>query len=162
MLEISKKTTVACVEMKTRCHPLSISHVDIMPNSGIMLKQDDIREPRYLFKVFLKHNAGHFALDLAGGEHGYFDPVMPWDAYAADRVETVKYYHHDELPASTRGEGSATLLKRVKVASGFSESLRVALMKEDITMEGLLKLSDTKFEEKKSRIVEEVTMTWMT
>jgi hypothetical protein len=161
MLEISKKTTVACVEMKTRCHPLSISHVDIMPNSGIMLKQDNVPEPRYLFKVFLKHNAGHFALDLAGGEHGYFDPVMPWDAYAADRVETVKYFRRDELPASTRGEGSAILLKRREIASEFSESLRAALMKEDITIEVLLKLPDTEFEGKKSRIVEEVTVAWM-
>lgn len=159
MLEISKKTTVACVEMKARSHPLSISYMDMIPNSGIMLEQNDVQEPRYLFKVFLKHNAGHFALDLAGGEHGYFDPVTPWDAYAANRVETVSYYRKDELPTPTRGEGSAMLHERMEVASRFSESLRAALMKEDITMEGLIKLSETEFEGKKGRILEEVTVT---
>ena len=45
-----------------------------------------------MLKVTLKHEAGVFALEMAGAQFGYFDSVIPWDRYVSDRVDGIKDY----------------------------------------------------------------------
>ena len=52
----------------------------------------NINNAHQVLKVTLKHEAGVFALDMAGAQFGYFNSVIPWDRYVGDRVDVIEDY----------------------------------------------------------------------
>ncbi|KAL9580315.1 MAG: hypothetical protein Q9212_004568 [Teloschistes hypoglaucus] len=46
---------------------------------------DRTEYPHELFRVVLK-TGEMYALDFSGAQHGYFDPVLPWDTYLQSRL----------------------------------------------------------------------------
>jgi len=42
-----------------------------------------------IIHVTLKHNAEQYALDISSAQYGYYEPVVPWREYMAERVRSI-------------------------------------------------------------------------
>jgi hypothetical protein len=77
---------------------------------------EDRRKYRHiLLRVKLK-NGEEYALDLAGAQYGYYEPVTPWVIYETSRI-AMNYGTLDNLDM-VWGSGKAKLLKRIEERKG--------------------------------------------
>lgn len=59
--------------------------------------------PHTVWKITLKRGGGTFALDLAGAQYGYYQPVTPWSEYMTSRVQIDATFQEHVLGNAAKG-----------------------------------------------------------
>lgn len=127
---------------------------------------------RFVDNVYDKNNEGHltvkvvlengetYALDIAGAQFGYFDPVLPWSQYLESQVKTVKKivsYGHSRLKGSRKCHKPGA---EGQVASAHAFVILVMeraidqWVSENMTLQAMLKLPEAGYEQKRSELLD--------
>ncbi|KAF4622713.1 hypothetical protein G7Y89_g14315 [Cudoniella acicularis] len=117
-----------------------------------------------------------FAIDLAGAQYGYHDPIMEWERYKKLRIledlsstvpPPVAYGVAQLLQPNLQNKYLLASMRKYSVGVGYGDTLGIMnyhilewLLDEHLTFENLLKLPEERYEKKRDDLIDFVEWTF--
>jgi hypothetical protein len=127
--------------------------------NGKEITRSNMLQPHNILKITLKNGAGVYAFEFGGSQYGRFDAVVPWDDYLGPRAKMVIEYHkRDTLDSFQAADEALTRQKQDSRAAMFLEILETFMKRQEITLDGVLHLSEKAFQEKHCALIKSLQL----
>jgi hypothetical protein len=125
--------------------------------NGVVSDNDCIHS---ILKLTLKNGGGEYALDLAGAQYGYFDPVVPFSEYKSLRVQDIESFNefgYTKKRLLDLPNLKPTYLETSRMHASIRHAIKGGTMEfedlEGMKESSLLKLPKEEFEQKRKALL---------